>query len=213
VTRPDLMQLAAEERRDLADFLTTLSDEQWDAPSLCEGWSVRQVVAHMISYEDMTMPQMLRLFPRGGFRITRVNHLVLSSYDDVTPADLLADLRRHERPRGVTAGFRGAIALTDGLIHHQDIRRPLGAARTVPSERLVGALGFAPRALALPSRRQVRGLRLVATDLDWSRGEGPEVRGPGEALLLAIAGRPAALADLDGPGAPLLTERLAPAGA
>lgn len=209
MTRPDLKQLATDERRDLADYLATLPDEQWDAPSLCEGWSVRQIVAHMISYEDMTIPQVLRLFPRGGFRITRVNHLVLTSYDAATPAELLADLRRHERPRGVTAGFGGAIALTDGLIHHQDIRRALGTPRAVPSERLVAALGFAPKAMALPSRREVRGLRLVATDLDWTRGEGPEVRGPGEALLLAIAGRPAALSDLDGPGLATLTQRLA----
>jgi hypothetical protein len=60
----------------------------------------------------------------------------------------------------------------------------------------------------LPSRKDTHGLELVATDLDWRHGSGPEVAGPAEALLMAIAGRPDALGDLDGPGAPLLVERM-----
>jgi hypothetical protein len=78
----------------------------------------------------------------------------------------------------------------------------------VPAERLLVTLPFSLRALPLPSRRDTRGLRLVATDLDWTHGQGPEVRGPGEALLMAIAGRKTALADLEGPGAPVLAERV-----
>ncbi|HET8589248.1 MAG TPA: maleylpyruvate isomerase family mycothiol-dependent enzyme, partial [Nakamurella sp.] len=121
---------------------------------------------------------------------------------------MLAEVRAHLTPRGVTALFGGGIALTDGLIHQQDIRRPLGIPRDVPAERLVPALDFALRAPALPSRRHVRDLRLTATDLDWTHGDGPEITGPAEALLMAIAGRPAALADLAGAGVPVLAERL-----
>jgi uncharacterized protein (TIGR03083 family) len=104
--------------------------------------------------------------------------------------------------------FGSAIALTDGLIHHQDIRRALGHPRAVPEERLVAALKFAPRARALPAPANVRNLRLVATDIDWAHGTGPEVNGPGEALLVALAGRQQALADLSGPGLATLTERV-----
>jgi uncharacterized protein (TIGR03083 family) len=104
--------------------------------------------------------------------------------------------------------FGCAIALTDGVIHHQDIRRALGHPRTVPQERLVAALEFTPRARALPAPSNLRGLRVVATDVDWTHGSGPEVRGPGEALLVALAGRPQGLADLEGPALHTLATRL-----
>jgi hypothetical protein len=68
---------------------------------------------------------------------------------------------------------------------------------------------FLPRARALPAQANLRGLRLVATDVDWQHGAGPEVTGPGEALRMALAGRPAALADLTGPGLAVLTGRVA----
>jgi uncharacterized protein (TIGR03083 family) len=206
-TRPDLRPLATAERRDLADLLGTLSDDQWDEQSLCEGWTVRQVAAHIISYDALPARRLLQLAPRSGFRVNRMNARVLAEYDDLAPAELVAVLRRHLRPRGLTTAFRGAVALTDCLIHHQDIRRPLGLIRDVPAERLRPVLDFALMAPPLPSRKQVRGLRLVATDVDWTHGDGPEIRGPGEALLMLIAGRTAALTDLDGPGLPLLSGR------
>ncbi|WP_200951166.1 MULTISPECIES: hypothetical protein [unclassified Nocardioides] len=104
--------------------------------------------------------------------------------------------------------FGCGIALTDGVIHQQDIRRALGRPRVVPPERLVAVLGFMPRARALPSPANVRGLRIVATDVDWAGGSGPEVRGPGEALVMSLAGRPEALAELDGAGLATLTARV-----
>lgn len=208
MSRTDLRPLATDERRDLADFLATLTDEQWETPSLCEDWTVRQVVAHMISYDDLTVPRLLRRMVAGRFRLDGMNPLGVAAYDATSPAEVLTELRTHLRPRGLTAMGGGGIALTDGLVHHQDIRRALDAPRRVPAERLLPALGFALKALALPSRRHVRGLRLVATDLDWTHGDGPEVTGPGEAVLMAIAGRPAALTDLDGPGVATLAQRL-----
>ena len=100
------------------------------------------------------------------------------------------------------------IALTDNMIHQQDIRRPLQLARRIPPERLRAALDFARYAPTIRGAWRVRGVRLVADDLDWSHGRGPEVRGSGEALLMAMAGRRAALDDLSGPGQPKLAQRL-----
>lgn len=125
----------------------------------------------MISYDDLTVPQLLRRLVAGRFRVDGMNGV--AAYDFTSPAEVLTKLRAHLRPRGLTAAGGGGIALTDGLIHHQDIRRALAAPREVPAERLLPALGFALKALALPSRRQVHGLHLVATDLDWAHGEGP----------------------------------------
>jgi uncharacterized protein (TIGR03083 family) len=206
-TRPDLMQLATDERRDLADFLDALAPEQWETPSLCQGWSVRDVVAHLISYEELSplglLIRSVKGFGRGGS-----NEAGRVEYAERSPADLVAFLRAHLTPQGVTAWFGGAIGLTDGLIHHQDIRRALHRSRTVPAERLLPTLGFALRSPKLPSRKDTRGLCLVATDLDWSHGSGPEVTGAAEALLMVIAGRPAALPELDGPGVALLARRV-----
>jgi uncharacterized protein (TIGR03083 family) len=210
VSGPDLLPLAAAERADLADFLGTLTADQWEADSLCAGWSVREVAAHVISYDDLTFPRVLARLARGGFRLSGANPLGIREYDEMSTGELLADVRAHVHPPGFTATvFGGANALTDALIHHQDVRRSLGLRREVPAERLVPALDFALRARALPSRRHVHDLRLVATDLDWTRGEGPQVSGPAEAVLMAIAGRAPALAELGGPGTDLLRERLA----
>jgi uncharacterized protein (TIGR03083 family) len=104
------------------------------------------------------------------------------------------------------------IGLTDGLIHHQDIRRALGRPREMPFERLAPVLDFALMAPPLPARRNVRGLCLVATDLDWSHGSGEAVTGLGEALLMAVCGRADALPELAGPGLATLESRVRPTG-
>lgn len=198
--QPDAMALATAERSDLADLLDTLTDEDWRTPSLCEGWSVRDVVAHVVSYEELSTVGLVWRMGRAAGRAGQANAIGLRDLADADPADLVRVLRAHLRPTGLTAGFGGRIGPTDTLIHHQDVRRPLDRPRTVPGDRLVVALDMALRAPTLPSRKDVKGLRLVATDLDWSTGDGPEVTGPGEALLLTIAGRAAALDDLSGPG-------------
>jgi uncharacterized protein (TIGR03083 family) len=207
----DLSELATAERRDLADYLDTLTDEQWEQPSLCPGWAVRDVVGHLPSYDALGWPGTMALFARSRFSLDRCNQVGVERSRRLGTRELVARLRAHAAPRGITAMYGGAIALTDGVIHHQDIRRALGHPRTVPGERLVAALDFAPRARALPAPAISRDLRLVATDVDWAHGTGPEVRGPGEALLVALAGRPQGLADLEGPGLPTLAERVAAA--
>jgi uncharacterized protein (TIGR03083 family) len=108
----------------------------------------------------------------------------------------------------MTAGFGGRVALTDNMIHQQDIRRPLGLPRTIDARRLRVALDFALTAPTIRGARRTKRLHLFATDLDWSHGGGPEVQGPGEALLMAMAGRGDALKDLSGPGKDELAQRL-----
>ena len=203
------MRLAAAERRDLADLLETLSGDQWDQPSLCEGWTVRDVVAHVISYEEVGYLGVLRTLIRSGPRPERLNQVRLDRYRDHEPEQLIEILRSHLTPRGLTAAFGGAIGLTDCLIHHQDIRRALRLPRAVPPDRLGEALDFSLRAPVLPSRHNAAGLRVMATDLDWRHGDGPEVvHGPGEALLMALAGRADAVGDLQGTGLETLATRI-----
>jgi uncharacterized protein (TIGR03083 family) len=201
-----LMDMARAERTDLAEFLVTLTPQHWETPSLCSGWTVKDVVAHMISYEELGTRGLLTRFAKG--RIVRANEVGVEEFAPLTPQQLIEFLRNHLTPKGLTAGFGGMIALVDGTIHHQDIRRTLGRPRTVPADRLGRVLGLVPGNPRLGAARRIRGLRLRATDIDWTHGRGPEVTGTGEALLMAMAGRPAAVADLKGPGRATLAHRL-----
>lgn len=88
------------------------------------------------------------------------------------------------------------------------MRRPLGMGREIPHERLLCALPFAVTAPPLRGFWNARGVRLVVTDLDWTRGKGPEARGTAEAVLMALAGRRGVAGELDGPGASILQRRL-----
>ncbi|MGZ4577409.1 MAG: maleylpyruvate isomerase family mycothiol-dependent enzyme [Mycobacterium sp.] len=202
-----LMSMARAERADLAEFLATLAPQDWAMPSLCVGWTVKDVVAHVISYEELGPLGLLKRFAKGW--LVRANQVGVDEFAALTPSQLLQLLRDHLEPRGLTAGFGGMIALVDGTIHHQDIRRSLGRPRTIPTDRLTRVLGLVPGNPRLGAGRRIRGLRLRATDVDWAHGHGPDVTGPGEALLMAMAGRPAALSDLDGPGLDTLAARLA----
>jgi len=204
----DVLAMATAERPDLADLLESLTPEQWESPSLCAGWSVRQVAAHVIGYESLGLGGAVLLMLRNGGRLNRANAARLDDVAAWSSERIVEEYRTHLRPRGITAAFGGRIGLTDCTIHHQDIRRPLGLPRTIPPERLREALDFAPRARALPAPANMRGLRFVAPDLDWSHGEGPEVHGPGEALLVAVAGRASALGDLSGDGVDELARRV-----
>ena len=90
----------------------------------------------------------------------------LAAYADRSPEELITLVNGHQRPRGLTAGFGGRIALTDGTIHHQDIRRSLGRPRQIPPDRLVAVLEFAKTAPTISAKIRIRGLQPTATDLD-----------------------------------------------
>lgn len=202
------MELARQERAEFAAFLATLSPEQWQEPTLCTEWCVRDVVAHVVSYDELGTGQLARRFVKGRFVPDRINAVGVADYRSHGPGELLAVLRAHVRPRGLTAGFGGMIALVDGMIHQQDIRRPLGLPREILAARLLPALRFARFAPPIRAFWRARGLRLVATDHDWSAGSGPEVRGKAEAILMAIAGRRGVVDELSGPGQATLAARI-----
>lgn len=208
IARVDTMSLARAERADFAEFLASLTPEQWNAPTLCGGWQVRDVVAHVYSYEDLGFGGLAARFVTAGLDIDRINDRALGDYVGMGAKQLLARARDHVQPKGLTARFGGRIALTDGMIHQQDVRRPLGRPRAIPPDRLVAALGTARNAPTLGARKRIRELTLTATDLDWTTGTGPLVTGPAEALLMAIAGRRGVTSELSGPGLATLTERI-----
>ena len=204
--RTSLTELARAERADLASFLDTLTPEQWHTQSLCTEWTVKDVVAHVVSYEDLGIAGLVQRFAKG--RVVHANQVGVDEFSRLSTTELVGYLNRHLDPSGLTALFGGMIAFVDGTIHHQDIRRALNLPRTMPADRLARILPLVPGNPRLGAGRRIRELRLRATDTDWTHGSGPEVVGPGEALLMAMAGRPAGLADLDGPGKKTLAHRL-----
>lgn len=205
MTADSPLEMATRERADLADYLASLTPQQWAAPSLCKGWSVKNVVAHMVSYDELGVTGLIGRFVKG--RVVDANDVGMREYSALSNNELLDFLRSHTRPKGLTAGLGGMIGLVDGTIHHQDIRRALGNLRTIPSDRLAVVVPSIPTNPRLGARKRIRGLTMRATDIDWTHGRGPEVVGTAEALMMAMSGRAEAMSELTGPGAPTLASR------
>jgi uncharacterized protein (TIGR03083 family) len=211
----DHRTLMWDETADIGDLLDEIDDRDLDAPSLCDGWRVRDVIGHML-YGHTTpiwriaadMARFRGDVERGSFERSR------ALAGRCSPAELRGLWAReivegHAR-RGISRLIPSKVAFVDHLIHHQDIRRPLGRPRHIPGERLRAALDLLPviRTSMFATRPKVRGLRLEATDVGWAWGAGPLVAGPGEALVMACGGRRVALADLRGDGVAVLAGRL-----
>ena len=120
---------------------------------------------------------------------------------------ILEALREAAGERRPAPGSPPVSALAAVVIHGQDICRPLGMQRQVPVSHLRPVADFLPKTWGFGTKRRIAGLRLVADDMDWTHGEGPEVTGPAEALVMVMAGRHTALADLSGEGKAMLALR------
>jgi uncharacterized protein (TIGR03083 family) len=186
----------------VADLLEELTAPEWDRPSLCAGWRVRDVAGHLSVVPTITTWDMVRAAPRGRFNPHRINTVLARKYGD-RPADaIIARIREHAGERRTARVLDVRDSLFDVAVHSQDIAVPLGRAVEVPvaSARAgldrVWEMGWPFRA-----QRRLSGLRLEATDSDWTVGDGPEVEGTSLALLLLLTGRTeAALPSLTGPG-------------
>jgi len=205
----DTWTMVAETRTDLASFLETLISEQWDAPSWCAKWKVRDVVGHMVgSAHKITMGQMMGGMLRSGFNPNKMLAATAIEEGKHSPEALLKAMREAVPMRNTPPMTKPEDVLADSVIHTQDIRRALGAPGAVPEERVRAALDrMKNTGSILGNKKRVAGLKLVATDMDWTHGDGAEVRGTGEALLMAMCGRKSALDDLSGDGVATLRSR------
>lgn len=193
--------LARREREDFADLLDGLNPQQWQAPTLCAGWDVRDVVAHTITYLGQTRRGLTAAMVAARGQVDRLNESALAAHAELGPEQLRATMRDGADPSGAGALYGCRVALIECLIHQQDIRRPLGLPRTISTDALRASLSYARISPVIGGASRTRGLRLMATDLDWTAGRGSDIQGPGEALLLAMTGRAEAVAaELQGPG-------------
>jgi uncharacterized protein (TIGR03083 family) len=203
----------AANRRVVADFFDGLRDEQLATPSLCGAWTVREVLGHLVMPLAGSVSGFLLGIVRAGGSVNRASENLARELARRPVAELTALLRDRADQHGRAPGVGPMGQMADGCIHLRDCARPLGLPDDVSLGDWRMVLDWLPPGVpGLVPRRRVAGLSLRATDQDWTWGTGEEVAGPSEALAMAVAGRPAALADLTGPGVPILRDRL-PAGA
>jgi uncharacterized protein (TIGR03083 family) len=215
--RDQVWQVIDAQRRGVADLLDGLSEQEWSQPSLCAGWTVRDVAAHL-TLQEVGLGGALKMLLSWRGSLDRTIQHVARRRAAALPTDrIIAEIRGTAGSRRHSLGVTYLETLTDILVHGQDIAIPLGRRHDMPPQAAAVA---ADRVLSmrwpppLPSAHKVAGFRLTATDTPWSVGEGPEVRGPMAAILLVCAGRLAALPELSGDGAAALAARLsAPAPA
>ncbi len=208
-TRDPLWAAAHAERAALADDLAGLDDAQWALPSLCARWSVEEVVAHLTAAASVGPWRWVASVVGARFDTDLHNQRRLAERRGATPAETLERFRRvttsTTAPWGPVEAWLGEV-----VIHAEDVRRPLGLARTPPVETVTAVARFsARRDFTVSGRTAVAGLRLEATDGPFATGEGPLVRGTTLALLMAVAGRGAYCDELTGPGTAVLRRRCA----
>lgn len=190
-------------RLQVADLFDDLPREQWATRSLCDAWTVRDVGAHLSLAALTPLREVLGFAVRSGFRFDpMIREATLARARSRTDAEVVSDLRSLVGNRRLAPGTLWRDPLLDVLVHAQDIARPLGIpAPEDPRAAAVAAEWAWARAFPFFPGRRLKGLRLVATDVDWSRGSGEEVHGPVTSLLLLSVGRRTAFDELGGPGA------------
>lgn len=204
----DVWPLVHAERAALINDLTQLTDEDWSTPSLCAGWTVHDVAAHLVDTAKTNRRAFVAAFIRAGFDFHRLNARGVQRERAATPGETL-DRLRQAAPLTATAPAPLDSRLVEEVLHGEDIRRPLGLTRAYPQEAVIRALRSQARTSASMggAKDVVQRVHLTATDAALSLGEGPEVSGPVLSLLLGISGRRVALPDLTGPGLPALNPR------
>lgn len=201
----DVWPIVHAERAALIRDLEGLTDAQWDRASLCEGWSVHDVVAHIIDTALTTRLGFVAGLARAGFDFDRQNANGVERERGPDPEATLRTLRE-VADRTWTPPAPMDSRIVEMVVHGEDIRRPLGITRSYPPDAVARALRLQARTKIGfgGAKEHLAGVRVIATDSDVAVGAGPEVSGPTLSLLLALSGRREALADLNGPGLPAL---------
>ena len=206
----DYWAMTDTERSAFADLADSLTPAQWDQPSLCNGWKVRDVVSHVTDGSMQTLGKSMLILAKYGFRMNTMIEREAQKGGAHPTDELRKGLRTTVGVRKVMPPTKPAEVVMETIVHQQDVRRPLGIKRDYPADELKVSLDCAATMgnALVPGKKRIARLHLRATDVDWEHGEGDEVAGPGEALLMAMAGRPAAFPDLKGPGVETLRSRV-----
>lgn len=216
MTLPDgLPELVRLERRAFLDTLETLTPAQWEHPSLCGEWRVVDVAAHLAWAPVLGPSAGTMAMVRSRLSVNRMIASTAVGWSSRGPDAILEQLGRNMESGAKPLGMPVVAALADAVVHGIDVRRPLGLERRIPREALTPVADFVLKTpwplnavVGGNAARRVEGVRLVAEDVDWSHGDGPEVRASAESVALLLYGRPLAAHELSGAGADVLRARL-----
>jgi uncharacterized protein (TIGR03083 family) len=196
------------ERKAVATTLEGLTPEQWGAASLCGGWTVGFLAAHILAGAEQTTGHFLGGMATSGFRFNTFMERDARSRAELSRDQIVDRLRQ----RTTTTNHPPAPVVTmlgEIVVHGEDVRRPLGLPGTVADDAVNACLQMYTKAsFPVGGKKRIHDLRLVATDTGWSHGAGPEVSGPAMSLLLAMTGRAAGLDGLSGDGVAALRDRM-----
>ncbi|MEV6244238.1 maleylpyruvate isomerase family mycothiol-dependent enzyme [Lentzea sp. NPDC051838] len=187
------------ERAATANLLASLEEDQWSTPSLCEGWTVREVAAHLSLAHRIGIGGAIVEYAKALGSFNRVVDRTARAEARRPTPELVAELRSAVGVHKTAPGQSIKNALMDVMVHTQDIALPLGIERHMPIEAaVVSAEDLWRMGFPFHARKRLAGHRLVATDADWSAGEGAEISGPIQALVMLLAGRTATIPKLTG---------------
>lgn len=201
-------------RLPLIELLTSLEEAEWATPSLCSGWTVQEVAAHL-AWAPVDRP----LAVAGGFLrarldVNRLNDVNARRWAQRGPTAILEQLRANATRGDTPFGVPWPAPLVDAVVHELDVRRPLGRPGTLPepvfclvADFLLAARWPLPILVGGNPQRRVGGVRLRATGTSWACGDGPDVHASKEAVLLLLAGRLLGEEELSGPGAAVVSSR------
>jgi len=200
MAKVDVWSTVHAERKALAADLGGLTEAQWSTRSLCTEWTVRDVVAHLAATAKIGPPQFFGKLLASGFSLKRLQTKDVAALRGGSPAETLDNFRGQvessKHPPGPSDTWLGEV-----IVHAEDVRRPLGLEHSYPMDAVVQVADFYKGSnLVIGTKKRIAGVKLRATDTEWTHGEGPEAAGPMLALLLAMTGRGAALDQLSGDG-------------
>ncbi|AKK02727.1 maleylpyruvate isomerase family mycothiol-dependent enzyme [Corynebacterium epidermidicanis] len=184
-----------------------LTEEQWNTQSLCDGWTVKNLVAHMTSTAQMNPLKFFGMFAMNGFNMAKMQAGEVVRLSEGSGAAVLGRfnevLDSESTPPGPVDSWLG-----EAIVHAEDIRRPLGIEQDYPIELLTQVLDFYKNSnLLIGTKSRIAGVQLKATDTDWSFGEGPAIEGQMLALLMAATGRREYLNEFTSEGLAIISGR------
>jgi len=177
----------------VCDLLDGATSEHWDAPSLRDGWRVRDVAGHLLWRLESSGPDRARRWLRGILigrgSPARGRRILAGRLGGADPVELLRRLGAVAGDRVARRGPHGVAGLCAVIVDGYDIAESLGRPLAFPSEA-TGAVALATAlAASTPITAVTRGRALRATDAEWTVGRGPELAGTAESIILFLAGR------------------------
>ena len=196
-------------REALGGYLSGLTPEDWNTASLCTGWTVKDVAAHLLVIPTMSRGRVFRSFVGSGFNLDKMNaKFVAGLTAKLSTSEIAATTRTSAASRSMPPGLKLPGVLTEVAVHAADISDAVGKPFDLPTGDYVACLEHIKNVQPVfGTKKRIAGLTLKADDSDWSTGSGPAVSGPSRQLLLALAGRRSALDHLTGEGLATLRSR------